>query len=849
MEVFEIKNINNREAADLHIGIKEFAETLAGEDDTIHLRIFDDKKRGIFKGAKKSVKVNELADIDEELKKHNMQERGIFMVVNSGGQTDAEINRINAHFIEMDEGSFEEQYNKIKSFPVMPSMVIMTKKSLHTYWLMKDGAETSRFSDVQKALIKHFGGDPAIKNLSRVMRVPGFDHCKTDTPVKVICVWYHPELRYTQDELIKNLPEYEDSKSKPVSETPLGLTESLWGTQEGIENVMHCRFIEYCRDNAKTLSEPLWTAMISNLASLRGGEKLVHELSEPYPHYSFEETQEKIERVKSESIKPYHCATIAGLGYDCPKLKDGGCKCKSPIALCYQPLSAEALADILRATPVCDDELKDTATACKFIEKYLRGVSSAIARVFITGNIMRHFHLSAKTASQLWEDEKKYRRGNKTKKEQDILPPWYEDTDGVPVFMPGILARSLAETEKIIYSTGEYYMYHGGVYQSAVRERILALIKSKMLEKYTKANQIKDAELQYKIDIVREPSELNSDPCMINLRNGLYDIRTGELTDHDPEFLSTIQLPVRYDESADCPLFRQYLADVMEGTEDQIPLIQEMLGYLLVPVTRAQTSFIVVGAGGAGKSVLLRVINELLLGTGNVSNVPWQALNERFKLAEIFGKLANIFADLPSQAICDNGIFKALVGEDTLIAERKNRDPFSFRPTARMVFSCNEIPKNLGDRSEGFYRKLTIIRFNHPIPDEKKDGQLFEKLAQEADGIFMFALEGLRRLMANNYRFSTTETNTAELERYKTESNSVLAFVKDECETSPKYAVGSTELYSRYKAYCEETGCKPFSQRTFVNQLIGARPDVSRGTDKTGKRRVLIGIRLTDSIL
>ena len=67
MEAFEIKNINNREAADLHIGIKEFAETLAGEDATINLRIFDDKKRGIFKGAKKSVKVNELADIDEEL--------------------------------------------------------------------------------------------------------------------------------------------------------------------------------------------------------------------------------------------------------------------------------------------------------------------------------------------------------------------------------------------------------------------------------------------------------------------------------------------------------------------------------------------------------------------------------------------------------------------------------------------------------------------------------------------------------------------------------------------------------------------------------------------------------------
>ncbi|MCC8104979.1 MAG: hypothetical protein LIO99_03025 [Clostridiales bacterium] len=85
-------------------------------------------------------------------------------------------------------------------------------------------------------------------------------------------------------------------------------------------------------------------------------------------------------------------------------------------------------------------------------------------------------------------------------------------------------------------------------------------------------------------------------------------------------------------------------------------LIQEMLGYFLIPVNSAQKCFVIVGAASAGKSVLLRVLNDVLLGKKNVSNASWQALNERFKTAELFGKLANIFADLPTKNIDDNGI-------------------------------------------------------------------------------------------------------------------------------------------------------------------------------------------------
>jgi len=305
-----------------------------------------------------------------------------------------------------------------------------------------------------------------------------------------------------------------------------------------------------------------------------------------------------------------------------------------------------------------------------------------------------------------------------------------------------------------------------------------------------------------------------------------------------------VQLNVNYDAQADCPMFKKFLVDSMEGDMDQVKLIQEMLGYFLIPVNSAQKCFVIVGVASAGKSVLLRVLNEILLGRQNVSNVSWQALNERFKPAELFGKLANIFADLPTKSIDDNGIFKALVGEDYLTVEKKNKNPFSFQSTARLLFSCNSIPRNYGDKSEGFYRRLIIIRFNHAVAPDKKDPNLVDKFRGEADGIFLFALEGLRRLMDNDYKFSETETNRAELQQYREDSDSVLSFVRECCELDASAAEGSTHIYDSYKSYCDECGLKPYSHRQFVTQLTTAFPEVSKGRDADCKRRVLNGIKL-----
>jgi putative DNA primase/helicase len=130
------------------------------------------------------------------------------------------------------------------------------------------------------------------------------------------------------------------------------------------------------------------------------------------------------------------------------------------------------------------------------------------------------------------------------------------------------------------------------------------------------------------------------------------------------------------------------------------------------------------------------------------------------------------------------------------MGERKHKDGFSFKPFARLVFSCNSIPKNYADRSDGFYRRLILIRFDNTIPEDKRDNELREKIMLEADGILAWSLVGLKRLMANKYRFSETDRTKNELQKYKSENSSVLSFVDECCLLEAKAEILREELYN-----------------------------------------------------
>lgn len=734
------------------------------------LRTFPDQGSG----PGRNYTVARLDAIHSQLSQVNQQERqGVFFVVNQGGHKDEAITRITAHFVEADDISLAQQYHNLMAFALPPSIIVKTRKSLHGYWLLKEpdppplpagppgdpiDPHLAHFRPVQQALAAYFKGDPVIANPSRVMRLPGFYHNKQE-PLLVSCLKFDPGLRYHQAEIRAALqPAAADSDAlshnrsinQPnPAEEPLRLEPIL----------SNCAFIRHCREAAAELSEPLWFAMITNLASVPGGAAAIHNLSRPYPGYDVAATDAKIARILARGVAPLSCEAIRGCGFDCHQ-RDG-CPVRRPRDLGIRP-----------------------------------------------------------------------------------LPPWYHKGPRGLRLMPGVLATDLIRQQPIIFVGEAFFEYRQGVYQLVADDYCKQIIRGQLRDDHVRMAQINDVFGQWALGISRPAAAMNPQPQIINVKNGLYDTRSGTLAPHTRDYPSTIQMHTHFDPAATAPRFMAFLNDCLE--RDIQRLVQEIFGYLLIPETRAQKAFVFVGEGGAGKSTLLALVQDGLLGRENVSNVPWQSLCDRFKTVEIFGKLANIFADLPSKNIDDNGMFKSITGEDMIIGERKNKNPFAFQATARLVFSCNEIPRNLGDRSSAFYRRLVIVPFRAAKPEALRDSQLRHKLIAEAPGILNWALAGLARLRQNDFRFSSSPESQEALDSYRITGSSVLSFAADHCHRGATARVSAGQLYGAYQTYAKDSGLKAVSHKRFWAELQGEYRELEKSRELKTRRMIYEGIDLAD---
>ncbi len=886
----------------------------------INIRIFSDKKRTGFKGKNLSFNIKDFQSKSKVLMAHNEANRGIFFVVNSGGNSDSKINKINAQFFECDTLSLEEQLENISKFPLEPSIIVQTKKSLHVYFLIKNG-KVEKFRDIQKKLAKHFNGDGSCINESRVMRVPGFYHCKEE-PVRVKCIKFNPNLFYTQEDLERELSysesefivnddnyirlesyisnyhsdlqestllnkeniseDYRKSISEKKSEgrNKKSKEQVLYESEENLHSMSEdnisknnqlnientadeevksenglevvcfkCDFIKHCKKNSKTLSEPLWHGMITNLALFKGGTYRIHELSKGYKTYSEKETEEKISNFLKSGVGPMTCETLRDRGYTCPRYGKT-CYGKSPASLAFKPLTVKDIRECIKTLKVSEvSNAINVDTALRFIENYMYNIGVALGKSLIEEDLANHLKIkNSKDLISFYREvvrNFKKERGNKAKSKNKSKPknsgnlPWYEEQEKGLKFLPFVLAKHLSETRDVYYGGESFLIYENGVYNISGEKEAGRIIMDYMLPNYCIMASIRDCRDQWDILVSKDFDDFNRNPYLVNVRNGLLDIRDMSFKEHTPSYLSTVQLNVEYNPQVDCPQFKKFLNEVLDCK--LIPLVQEIVGYLLTTNTASQKAFVFWGPARTGKSTLLWVVEYLLLGKKNVSNIPWQEIGDKFKTAELLGKLANVFSDLPSKSIDDTGIFKVVTGEDYLMAEKKNKNPFKFKPFARLVFSCNELPRNYVDRTEGFYRRLIIVPFSRQIDKSKIDKALKYKFQREKEGILNWALEGLKRLYENNFEFSENELTDGVKKEYKRENNNVISFVEECCELDGLFSCSRIELYESYKEFCVEAGLKALSQIKFNKELEG-NFNITRS--RSGKLRSWNGVRI-----
>jgi putative DNA primase/helicase len=317
---------------------------------------------------------------------------------------------------------------------------------------------------------------------------------------------------------------------------------------------------------------------------------------------------------------------------------------------------------------------------------------------------------------------------------------------------------------------------------------------------------------------------------LINLLNGTFEIGPGGIRQREfrrRDFL-TYQLPFSYDEAAEAPLFFQYLSQVLPDEEKQA-IIAEYLGYVFVDqsILKLEKALLLFGSGGNGKSVLFDIINSLL-GTSNVCSYSMQSLTDKsgYSRYMLGGKLLNYASELSTRL--DPNIFKQLTSGEPIEVRLPYKDPAILHSYAKLLFNCNELPKDI-EHTDAFFRRLLILEFDRTIPEDEQDKQLASKvIASELSGVFNWILEGLRRLMEQK-RFSDCAASRERVALYKKESDSVLMFLEDNnYGKSLEKCLLLKELYLSYRSFCQEDGYQPLNCTNFRKRLEGAGVQVTR---------------------
>jgi putative DNA primase/helicase len=387
-----------------------------------------------------------------------------------------------------------------------------------------------------------------------------------------------------------------------------------------------------------------------------------------------------------------------------------------------------------------------------------------------------------------------------------------------------------------------FYVYLDKGYWKAIHHERIEAIAMEMLAQASQVRATRCSEIRKLVQLkclIPPERQLNALDGYVNLQNGMLHIENREIHPHDKDRLSTIQIPVTYDEDAVCPRWIQFLEEVFEGDQERIALMQEFMGYSFMGDTRYEKALLMVGEGANGKSTLLGIW-EHIVGRDNFCSVTLSNLQNQFHRVELHGKLLNIAAEVRDTTLEQADYFKRIISGDTIDAAHKHKPVFHFQPFTRLVFAMNRMPR-IKDTSHGFYRRLLLVPFNRVFAQDEQDRKLRLKLIEEANGIFMWALQGLDRLYEND-AFTEPQAVREALAVYKRVNNPVVAFVEDSCGVAPDEVTTKDTLYEYYSKYCQAFGFRAASKETFFRELYAAYPSLDRSRIRTegGRREQII---------
>ena len=394
--------------------------------------------------------------------------------------------------------------------------------------------------------------------------------------------------------------------------------------------------------------------------------------------------------------------------------------------------------------------------------------------------------------------------------------------DGFPVWFDGksvneaLFCEEYLKFHKLIFTNGVFFTPDGRITDELpLRKEIYEDLKnyagSNLPRKISNILEILKLEAQ-KEDFLPEQDR-------IHVANGMLKL-DGTFTERKKEVVRN-RLPVSYNPNAKEPVLWRSFLDGLLYKED-IPTLQEFIGYCLIPSNKGQRMMVIKGNGGEGKSQIGVVLGSIFgnnMKDGSIGKIS----ENRFARADLEHIFLCVDDDMRMEALRQTNYVKSIVtAQGKMDLERKGKQSYQGWMFARLLAFSNGDLQALYDRSDGFYRRQLVLMTKEKHAERIDDPELAEKMKAEAEGIFLWAFEGLQRLVGNGFRFTESERIRKNREAVKRDNNNMFEFLESEgyIQLNSEASISSKELYEIYLIWCEENSLLPLKARSFSDGMV-----------------------------
>ncbi len=392
------------------------------------------------------------------------------------------------------------------------------------------------------------------------------------------------------------------------------------------------------------------------------------------------------------------------------------------------------------------------------------------------------------------------------------VPMWF---DGKSI-NEALFCEDFLRTHQIIFANGAFFTPDGRVTDDLpLRGEIFEELK------YCAVNNI-PRKISNIIEIMKLAAHVEDFPPeqdRIHLANGTL-LLDGTFTEGKPDIVRN-RLPVSYRPDAPKPSLWLSFLDGLLYPED-IPTLQEFIGYCLIPSNKGQRMMVIKGNGGEGKSQIGAVLGQMLgssMKDGSIGKIS----ENRFARADLEHILLCVDDDMRMEALRQTNYVKSIVtAQGKMDLERKGKQSYQGWMFARLLAFSNGDLQALYDRSDGFYRRQLVLTTKEKPAGRVDDPDLAQKMKAEVEGIFLWAFEGLQRLVANHFKFTESERTKANRESVKRDNNNIFDFIESDgyIRLKADASISSKELYEIYRMWCEENSLPSLKARSFSDSVV-----------------------------